>query len=831
MLPTPLRNQPCPCGSGQRFKHCCGGTAGSSSRTAAPLLSTMTSALHEQRAGNFAAAETLYREVLDRQPDEADSLHMLGVICYQTQRLWEAFQHIRRALDLTGWQVASMRYNFGLVLAMLSAELVQSAGSLADDVDAKAAMLKDAKAKLLQASKLVTVHRLEERVAPLAIPGAVDPRVSIVIPAFGQHLRTFSCMKSIAAHTTPGEYEVLVVDDCSPELVASALAGVQGWQLLRNASNLGFVQSCNRGALAARGSIVVILNNDTLVTPGWLDALVAPLADASVGLVGAKLIYPDGRLQEAGGIVWREGAASNFGRNDDPDRPEYNYVRTVDYCSGACIAIRRQDFLALDGFDMHFAPGYYEDTDLAMRVRATGKRVVYQPGATIVHFEGATSGTDVNIGQKRYQVVNQAKFMERWRSVLAAHGAMGTNPDLEKDRGCRARVLVVDGRMPAPDRDSGSMRAVGVMRILRQLGCKVTFAALNTEFATPYGDHLQQDGIEVLHHPYSWTIAEILAERGSEIDMVIVSHHTVAQAILADVRRYAPGALLVFDTVDLHYLREHREAVVTGDPEAMRNAAITRQQELAVVRAADVTVVVSAYERAILEEELPGRPIKVVSNIHAVSTSAIDFEPRRDLFFVGGYGHPPNVDAVQWFAREIWSKVHHQLPDVKVFLIGSEMPPAVAALAGEGIEPLGHLPDLTSYLERCRISIAPLRYGAGVKGKINLAQSWGIPVVATTVAVEGMQLEHLRDVLVADTPEDFANAIVRLYTDRTLWTVVSEGGRANVARHFSPEAATGAIDQLVTAALGSRRMREIPPTAADAKCLAVGHLVGAMGSA
>jgi GT2 family glycosyltransferase/glycosyltransferase involved in cell wall biosynthesis len=815
MLPTPLRNQPCPCGSGQRYKHCCGAAAGLSPGDVAPVLSAMTSALREQRAGNLAAAERLYREVLDRQPDEADSLHMLGVIYYQTQHLWEAFQHIRRALDLTDWQVPSMRYNFGLVLAMLSADPMPSVGPSGEQVGAKATMLKEAKARLLQASKLLGLYRLEERAAPLVIPRAVNPKISIVIPAFDHHLHTFSCVKSIVAHTSGDEYEVVVVDDCSAEPVASALRDVQGWQLLRNESNLGFVQSCNRGALAARGDIVVFLNNDTLVTPGWLDALVAPLSDASVGLVGAKLIYPDGRLQEAGGIIWPEGA-SVFGRNDDAGRPEYNYVRTVDYCSGACLAIRRRDFLALDGFDMRFSPGYYEDTDLAMRVRENGKRVVYQPDATIVHFEGVSSGTDANVGQKRYQLVNQAKFVERWKSQLAARSDMGTNPRLEKDRGCRARVLFVDGRMPAPDRDAGSMRLVGMMRILRQLGCKVTFAAQNMEFAAPYGRHLQQDGIEVLHLPYCWTIAEILADRGSEFDMVVVSHYPIAKAILADVRRHAPRALLVFDTVDLHYLREEREAAVTGRPDAMRRAAVSRQQELAVAAAADVTLVVSPYERTLLEQELPGRAIRVVSDIHTMHAPAIDFESRRDLFFIGGYDHTPNVDAVQWFAREIWSKVRYRLPDVKLFLIGSKMPPAVAALAGEGIEPLGHLPDLTPYLERCRISIAPLRYGAGVKGKINLAQSWGIPVVATTVAVEGMQLEHLRDVLVADTPQDFADAVVRLYTDRTLWTVVAEGGRANVIRHFSPEAATGAIEQLVTAALGNRQLGGLSTTAADA---------------
>ena len=812
---APQRNGPCSCGSGRRFKHCCGSAGEKDGRTTTPLLELMVSALREQRTGNVAVAESLYREVLNRQPDEADSLHMLGVICYQTQRLGEAFQHIRRALDLTGWKVASMRYNFGLVLTMLSAELAPSAGSPGDDDEAKAAMLNEGKAKLLQASKLAVVYRLEERVAPLVVPGADKPRVSIVIPAFAQHLHTFSCVKSIVAHTPPGSYEVLVIDDCSADPVASALADVQGWHVLRNESNLGFVLSCNRGASAARGSIVVFLNNDTLVTPGWLDALVAPLADATVGLVGAKLIYPDGRLQEAGGIVWREGA-SNFGRNDDPTRPEYNYLRDADYCSGACIAMCRQDFLALDGFDTHFAPGYYEDTDLAMRVRATGKRVVYQPAAAIVHFEGATAGTDADVGMKRYLAVNQPKFIERWRSVLAAHSAMGTSPGLEKDRGCTARVLVVDGRMPVSDRDSGSMRAVGVMRVLRQLGCKVTFVALNMEFATPYGNHLQQDGIEVLHHPHYWTIGEILAERGADIDMVIASHHEVASAIHAYVQRYAPRALFVFDTVDLHYLREEREALVKGDAEGMRKAAITREQELGVARVADVTLVVSPVERSILEREVPDRRIAIVSNIHAVAAATIPFGSRRDLFFVGGYGHPPNVDAVQWFVREIWPIVRRQLPEVKAFLIGSQMPAAVAALAGDGIEPLGHIPDLTPYLECCRVSIAPLRYGAGVKGKVNLAQSWGIPVVATTIAAEGIQLEDGRDVLIADTPEDFAHAIIRLYTDSALWTVIGEGGRTNVERHFSPEAAAGVLAELVSLALGRRTQVGVPPLAAVA---------------
>ena len=773
----------------------------------------MTSALREQQAGNLAQAEALYREVLTRQPDEVDALHMLGVICFQTRRLWEAFQQMYRALELTGWRLAPMRHNLSLVLVLLSAEAVPSAGSVAKGADARAAALEGAKVKVAYASRPAVAYPLAERAVPVAVPMAINPTVSIVIPAFGQSLRTLSCVKSIVAHTSPGSYEVLVVDDCSPEPVLSVLADVQGWQVLRNDSNLGFVPCCNRGAAAARGSIVVFLRNDAIVTPGWLDALVAPLEDASVGLVGPKLIQPDGRLQEAGGILWRDGTASGFGRDDDPGRPEYNYRRPVDYCSVACIAMRRPDFMALDGFDTHFMVGD-PAADLAMRVRATGKEVVYQPDATVVHFQDAAPAADSDNGPQLHPVVNPSSFLDRWRAALATHSAMGTNPALAKDRGSRARVLFVDWGVPAPDRHAGSMRAVALMRILRQLGCTVSFAAPNMEFAAPYGDHLQQDGIEVLHHPYFWTMDQILAERGAGIDMVIASRHGLAAAIHPQVLRYAPRALFVFDTVDLHYLRHERGSRLKGDAEGLRRAAITRRQELDVVRRADVTLVVSAVERAILEREVPGRPIAIVSVIHEVRTATVPFDSRRDLFFVGGYAHPPNVDAVQWFAQQVWPIVRRQLPDVKVFLIGSDMPESVAALAGDGIEPLGHVPDLTPYLERCRVSIAPLRYGAGVKGKVTQAQSWGMPVVATSVAAEGMQLESGRDVLVADAPGDFANAIVRLYTDRALWTALSEAGRANVARHFSPEAATGVLDELVRAALDKRRAGAMPPPAA-----------------
>jgi GT2 family glycosyltransferase len=760
----------------------------------------MCSALSQQQAGALEAADTLYRRALNIAPGTPDALHMLGAICYQTGRPWEAFGLIHRALELTDWQFAGMRHNMGLVIAHLMRD--PDADSYERDTadDRPRAQLWAASEKLVALARNVEQHALSDEREPLRVAVASAPSVSIVIPAFDQHRFTYSCIRSIVAHTEPGLYEIIVVDDASIEPVSTALTGVSGLRVVRNDANLGFIEACNRGATLARGDILVFLNNDTLVTDGWLSALISALAEREVGLVGAKLIFPDGTLQEAGGIVWRDASASNCGRNDDPGKPEYNYLRDVDYCSGACLAMRRSEFLALGAFDNRFAPAYYEDVDLAMRMREAGKRVVYQPAARVVHFEGVTSGLNLQQGVKRHQLINQVKFLERWRHALATHRGSGVRMDLEKDRGRRAHILIVEAYLPVPDKDAGSLRILAVMRLLVRAGCKVTFVAQNLQFLEGYGERLQQSGIEVLHFPYVWSLAQVLAQRGADFDVVWASRHPIAELLAAAVRRYAPRALFVFDTVDLHFVREAREAEITQSADLASCAALTRQKELDLVRTADVTVVVSEAEREILTEAVPQAVVQVLSTIHEPDERRTGFVERCDIFFVGGFNHPPNVDAVSWYASAVWPLVRARLPEVRTFLIGSNMPRRVTALAGNGIEPLGHVPNLEPYLDGCRLSIAPLRFGAGIKGKINTAHARGVPVVATTIAVEGMHLEHGRDVLVADTAQQFADAIVRLYSDASLWISISDAALVNVQRHFSPEVAARSLERLLALA-------------------------------
>jgi GT2 family glycosyltransferase/glycosyltransferase involved in cell wall biosynthesis len=633
---------------------------------------------------------------------------------------------------------------------------------------------------------------------PFSVDTSTTPRASVVIPVYDHFAHTLACLRALAAHPPVVPFEVIVVDDGSSDDTVSCLPQVAGVRHHRRARNGGFIAACNDGASLARGEILVFLNNDTVPQPGWLDSLVGTLdAEPDAGLVGAQLLYPDGRLQEAGGIVFADGSGWNYGRFESAGDPRFSYLRDADYLSGAAIAIPRALFAQLGGFDARYAPAYYEDTDLAFAVRAAGKRVIYQPAARVVHDEGTTSGTDTATGAKAYQARNRERFAEHRRDALIGHPAAGTVPSPAILHRNQAQILIIDALTPQPDHDSGSLRLVNLMRMLRAEGAHVVFVPANREHGGRYTEALQQLGVEAWYAPFAQRAPGWLRQHGPRFDTVLLCRHYVASEFLPLVRRHAPQAHVVFDTVDLHYLREQRAADLAGDPALLAAAQRTRKAELGVIAGSDVTLVVSEVERALLARDAPQATVEVLSNLHRIAGPGRPFADRRDLVFVGGFRHPPNVDAVSWFADAVFPLVRQQLPDVQFHCIGSDVTPGILALgARDGIRVHGHVADIAPYMDGCRIAIAPLRYGAGVKGKINLSMAHGQPVVATSCAVEGMHLRDGVDVLVADDAASFAAQIVRLHEDAALWQQLSGAGLDNVSRHFSIESARATVRQL-----------------------------------
>jgi GT2 family glycosyltransferase/2-polyprenyl-3-methyl-5-hydroxy-6-metoxy-1,4-benzoquinol methylase len=636
----------------------------------------------------------------------------------------------------------------------------------------------------------------------LPIPGGVAtlPTVSVIIPVHNKLDYTLACLDSIADNPPAVPIEILVVDDCSTDDTQTELSQRDDIRYLRNKKNKGFVGSCNRGAGEARGEFLFFLNNDTLVLPGWLDHAFSAFSEhADVGLVGSKLIYADGRLQEAGGIIWSDASGWNWGRLDDPSNPQYNFVRDVDYCSGAALMVPRSLFEEIGRFDARYAPAYYEDTDLAFSIRARGLRTLYQPHSRIVHYEGVSAGTDLSAGMKAYQVRNQSLFREKWSAVLAAHGDPDVLlPRLAADRRPVGRILIIDECTPTPDQDSGSIDMVNYMRILADLGYRVTFVPRsNFLHFGAYTDSLQALGVECIYHPFVTSVDELLEARGSEYDVVMLVRVGVGYSLVDDIRKRCPQARVIFNTVDLHFLRERRRAeVLTGKPSSPI-ADELEAQERYVMSHSDTTIVISEHERALLAREAPEVRVRVIPLLREIPGRSDAEQPRSGMVFVGGFRHPPNIDAVQWFCADIWPSIREAIPEAELFIVGSHMVPEVEALAGNGVRVLGFVEDLAPVFSRTLLSVAPLRYGAGQKGKVVTSLSYGVPAVITPIAAEGLGLAPDEGAIVAEDPQEFAAAVARVYRDQGLWQRLSDNGIAAVRRLFSVDANRQSIREML----------------------------------
>ncbi|MEO8215671.1 MAG: glycosyltransferase [Acidobacteriota bacterium] len=633
------------------------------------------------------------------------------------------------------------------------------------------------------------------------------PAVSIIIPVHNHLELTRECLEAVRL-TLPETFrgEIIIVDDASTDgthgYLEQLLASDSRFRSVRNETNAGFLDSVNRGASVANGEIFVFLNNDTLPRPGWIDAIVDTFRNyPDCGAVGGKLLFPDGRLQEAGGVIFADASGLNFGRNGDASRPLYSFVRDVDYCSGAILATRADLWNEIGGFDTRFRPAYYEDADYCFTVRSRGRRVLYQPACEIVHLEGGTGGVDITSGAKRAQMVNRSRFAVKWESELKHQFNPPDVIDVPAELRVlfpadRKRILVINHTVPEYDRESGSKRLFDILGFLVEDGWAVSFMAGWVPGGERYVRELQQMGIATfekgflpLNDPAYEHEAHRLIVNGC-FDAALICFWHIAEHWTPLIRTVSPRTRIIVDSVDLHFLRTVRSALrpdkSEGTRELLADDGAAFRQELNAYAAADRVLTVSEKEAAILNDFLSSPDLAVaVPDIEELDDSPFTFEERRGILFIGSFRHPPNCEAAEYLLRQILPLVDsHLLEAHPLRIVGTDLPEEIISLARShgNVEVVGWVPSIGPYLDRTRISVLPLLSGAGTKRKFIQSAMTGTPAVATTIAAEGLQFAHGRDTLIADTPAAFARSIEELLSNEQTWSRLSANSRDVVLR-------------------------------------------------
>jgi GT2 family glycosyltransferase/glycosyltransferase involved in cell wall biosynthesis len=639
-----------------------------------------------------------------------------------------------------------------------------------------------------------TIDMLEEGYAnvkpqPLVFPKEKKPKVSIVIPAHNKASVTYSCLAALLLAWNKATFEVILVDDASTDETAEIEDMVKGITVVRNTEAQRFIRACNAGAAKARGEYVVLLNNDTEPTSGWLDSLIDAFERfPNVGLAGSKLLYPDGSLQDAGGIIWGTGDPWNYGNKQNPWEPRFSYSRQADYLSGAAMMTTKKIWDELDGLSAYLEPMYFEDTDFAFKVRDAGYTTWFVPSSVVYHYEGMTSGTSTSSGFKRFQEVNRPKFKRQWAKAFKEFSKPGTQPDLEKDRGITGRVLFIDYTTPTPDQSAGSYAALEEIKLVQSLGYKVTFLPENLAYMGNYTHELEKMGVEMIISPFYQSIDEFLNARGGEFDAFYITRYHVVNEMVPQIRAVNPEAPVIMNNADLHYLRMLRKAVAENDETQLEAARDVRELELAAMRSVDLVLSYNDKEHAVIEAQSEGM-VKVMTCPWVLNTpdTIPPREGRQGLSFLGGFQHHPNVEGVEWFAKSVMQELGSSRPDLHLSLYGSRMGADVKALEADNITPVGFIEDPAVSYDNHLVFVAPLLSGAGIKGKVLGALAHGIPCVLSPMAAEGIGLRHGLDAMIADTPLEWVTAITQVHDDPELWEKLSQNGHALAKTQFSFE--------------------------------------------
>ena len=623
--------------------------------------------------------------------------------------------------------------------------------------------------------------------------GGGTPAVSIIVPLAPETPRAVEHLEALVERTRAIPYELLVVPTAGRRRDAQLADRVAGARILERHAGRGFSDACLAALASARAGLVAFLHDDVEVHERWLDELMAAMEDPRVGLAGPLVLDPSGQVESAGRVVWRDGTFTDVGAGLDPGHHEVGYRRAVDCVPSAASLVRREALDRAGGLRLGYAPAHI-DAALCFDVRALGLDAVLAPAARVTHHGGGGHFPDLALEPD--PTTGRDAFVNAYGHTLASHEERGRRMFRARDRSRdRAHVLVVDRHVPERDRDAGGRSVFTYLRLLSELGLRVTLLPADGVRRVPYTAELEALGVEVLGGA-GFDAAGWLRRFGPYLTAVWLHRPEVATILQAAVREHAPQATLVYVPHDLHHLREQRRFATTGDAGALEAAAVLEAEERRALAGADAVHVFSGHEEALLRDAAAGAPVRWIP-LFALDDelpAPTPFADRAGLLFVGGFDHEPNRDAVVWFLDEVLPLLADEVADATLTVVGARPPRAIRTRADDRVVVTGPVPeeDLRALYARARVVIAPLRFGAGLKGKVVEAMAAGVPVVTTPVGAEGLPGAD-PPLVVAGSAEELAARLTELYTDEPRWERLARDGAAYAAAHFTRAAAADRV--------------------------------------
>ena len=609
----------------------------------------------------------------------------------------------------------------------------------------------------------------------LVLPTKNRPLITIILVLYNRAELTFQCLRTICENHSES-FEVIIVDNASSDTTALLLSQVEGAKIIYNKENYHFLLASNQAAKEAKGKYILFLNNDAQLFPGSIKSALNTIESSDdIGAVGGKILLLDGKLQEAGSIIWQDGSCLGYGRGDDPFAPMYMFMRDVDYCSGAFLLTYRELFLKDDGFDIDYQPAYYEETDYCLKLWEQGKRVVYDPNAIISHFEFASSqSSDQAIDlQKAHKQVFVRKHSEQLKqhyypsesNILLARSSQRNS----------SRVLFIDDRVPHTFLGSGLPRSNEILQCLLELNSFVTFYPLcniNEEWRVAYQDIPRN--VEIMLGYGIERLEEFLRKRSRFYDIILVSRpHNMKHfgQILNNHPQWFNNTKIIYDAEAVYALREVEERRLLGNKVSEAEIKLLVEKELRLAKGVDTIIAVSELEKEHFKQ-FGFNSVSVIGHTVPVTPTQFSFTERAGILFVGSFHHEnsPNADSVFWFVKEILPLIQKQLEfPVQITIAGFNNCQKIFNLQSDYVQVLGKVDDLTCLYNRHRIFIAPTRFAAGIPLKVYYAAAHGIPIVATSLIATQLGWKDEKELLMADDPQTFASQCVRLYNQSELW--------------------------------------------------------------